>query len=71
MIVGWLMWGFNVLPTAMVIMETGPWFKVSFDRLDKPGIKLATPADLRFCYRIAKNLVFSWHGSFCSLTVVL
>ena len=36
---------FNVLPTAKVIwrhMETGPRLKDSFDRLEKPGIELAT-----------------------------
>ena len=34
----------NVPPTAKVrVMETGPWLKVSSDRLVKPWIEPATP----------------------------
>ena len=32
--------GFNIPPTAKVIMETGPCFIVSSDKLEKPRIKL-------------------------------
>ena len=30
-------------------METGPWLKVSSDRLEKPGIKPATPGSQGKC----------------------
>ena len=34
--------GFYVSPTSKVI-RTGPWFKVSSETLEKPGIELTTP----------------------------
>ena len=33
--------GFNIPPTAKVIVETGPRFIVSSDRLQKPGVEPA------------------------------
>ena len=41
---------FIVPPTAKVILETGPWLRVSSDRLEEPGIKLGTPGTLRVVY---------------------
>ena len=44
MLVSWLTCGFNVPQTAkVIIMESGPRFIVSSDRLEKPGIETATP----------------------------
>ena len=36
-------WVFYVLLTARSIRRCGPWFKVQYERLEKPGIELMTP----------------------------
>ena len=49
------MFALNIQTTAKIIMETGPWLKISSDRLVKPVID----RDPRF----TRQVVFSLHPS--------